>query len=37
MSASHEEKPWFERWWQPLLIAFGIVFILTMAFYNPIS
>jgi hypothetical protein len=35
MSDHHVEKPWFERYWQVGVIAFGIIFVLFWALYNP--
>ena len=31
MSDSHYEKPWFDRFWQVGLIAFGVFFTLCLA------
>lgn len=35
MSESHEPKPLFERYWQPLLITLGVIGVALLAFYNP--
>ncbi len=35
MSDHHVEKPWFESYWQPFVIALGVVFVLILALYKP--
>jgi hypothetical protein len=35
MSASKECGAWFDRWWKPLLILFGILFVWFLVGFNP--
>jgi len=35
MSAAAETQGWFDKYWQVLLVAFGVGFTLTMVYYKP--
>jgi len=35
MSSSIDTRPWFDKYWQLLVIAFGIGFTLVLALYRP--
>lgn len=35
MSSSHESESWLDRWWQLLVILFGLLFVLILVSFNP--
>ena len=35
MSSSQQTPAWFDRYWQVLIILFGVAWVLIWAFYNP--
>ena len=35
MSVSSKQGAWLDRWWPLLLIVFGLVFLATLAFFQP--
>jgi len=37
MSSHHEHTPWLDRYWQPLVILFGILFVAFLVFFKPFA
>lgn len=37
MSATIELRPWYDRYWQPLVVLFALIWIGILLFYNPTS
>lgn len=35
MSSSHESQRWIDRFWQPLVILFGIIFVTCLVCFKP--
>jgi hypothetical protein len=36
MSSSSEKEFWLDRWWQPLVILFGIIFVSILVTFKPV-
>ena len=37
MSSPHDEESWIDRWWLPLLILFGLLFVAVLVTFNPLG
>jgi len=36
MSSSHQSEPWIDRYWQVLVILFGILFVTFLVSFKPV-
>jgi len=35
--SSHHQEPWIDRWWIPLVILFGVLFVALLDFFHPMG